>query len=263
MQQTGEPKTIHFIGIGGSSMSGLSRFMKARGFRVTGSDRVASHKTEALAAQGIEVFVGHRAENVHGADLVVYSAAVAPDNPERREAERLHIPQMERAELLGRLLSSSERPICVSGPHGKTTTTSMIAQIFVDAGEDPSVHIGGELDSIGGGTRVGGGEAFIAEACEYAGSFWHMKPMLVVILNIDEDHLDFYKDIDDIEASVARFAGQIPQAGCCLGWSPPPPTSSCWWPWRGWCCSSCSRRTSMSTGTPRPAWAGPCSATGA
>ena len=128
MQSREDIKTIHFIGIGGSSMSGLGRFMLARGCKVTGSDRVASHKTDALTELGIRVFIGHRPENVRGADLVVYSAAVGRDNPERQEAERLNIPQMERAELLGRLLSASERAICVSGTHGKTTTTSMIAQ---------------------------------------------------------------------------------------------------------------------------------------
>ena len=213
-----EAKRLHFIGIGGSSMSGLARFMQAKGCVVTGSDRTASHKTEALEAQGIRVAIGHRAENVHGADLVIFSSAVPADNPERAEAERLGIPQIERAVLLGRLMSTFDRAICVSGTHGKTTTTSMIAQVFVEAGEDPGVHIGGELDAIGGGTRVGHGESFIAEACEYAGSFWHMKPTVGVILNIDEDHLDFYKDIDDIEASFTRFAGSIPPEGWCVGW---------------------------------------------
>ena len=206
-------KRLHFIGIGGSSMSGLAKFMRARGCAVTGSDRTKSHKTEALEAMGIPVAIGHRAENVSGADLVVYSAAIPADNPERAEAERLHIPQIERAELLGRLIASFDRGICVSGTHGKTTTTSMIAQIFVECGEDPGVHIGGELDAIGGGTRVGEGDTFIAEACEYAGSFWHMKPTVGVILNIDEDHLDFYKDIDDIQASFLRFAKAIPADG--------------------------------------------------
>ena len=216
--ENGAGKRLHFIGIGGSSMSGLARFMRSRGCVVTGSDRTASHKTEALEALGIPVAVGHSAENVRVPDLVVYSAAIPADNPERAEAERLGIPQMERAELLGRLIASFDRGICVSGTHGKTTTTSMIAQAFVEAGEDPGVHIGGELDAIGGGTRVGHGDTFIAEACEYAGSFWHMKPTVGVILNIDKDHLDFYKDIDDIEASFLRFAKAIPREGWCVGW---------------------------------------------
>ena len=215
-------KHLHFIGIGGSSMSGLARFMLQKGCVISGSDRDASHKTEALEALGVKIHIGHRAENVRGADLVVYSAAIPESNPERAEAKRLGIPQVERAVLLGRLMSTFDQAICVSGTHGKTTTTSMIAQIFVEAGEDPGVHIGGELDAIGGGTRVGGGSTFIAEACEYNGSFWHFYPTIAVILNIDEDHLDFYKDLDDIEASFKRFAGLVPEDGWVVGWGDDP-----------------------------------------
>ena len=215
-------KHLHFIGIGGSSMSGLARFMLQKGCTVSGSDRDASHKTEALEKLGVKVYIGHSAENVHGADLVVYSAAIPESNPERAEAKRLGIPQVERAVLLGRLMSTFDQAVCVSGTHGKTTTTSMIAQIFVEAGEDPGVHIGGELDAIGGGTRVGGGNTFIAEACEYSGSFWHFYPTIAVILNIDEDHLDFYKDLDDIEASFRRFAGLVPEDGWVVGWGDDP-----------------------------------------
>ena len=215
-------KHLHFIGIGGSSMSGLARFMLQKGCVISGSDRDASHKTEALEALGVKIHIGHRAENVRGADLVVYSAAIPESNPERTEAKRLGIPQVERAVLLGRLMSTFDQAICVSGTHGKTTTTSMIAQIFVEAGEDPGVHIGGELDAIGGGTRVGGGSTFIAEACEYNGSFWHFYPTIAVILNIDEDHLDFYKDLDDIEASFKRFAGLVPEDGWVVGWGGDP-----------------------------------------
>ena len=215
-------KHLHFIGIGGSSMSGLARFMLQKGCAVSGSDRDASHKTEALEKLGVKIYIGHSAENVHGADLVVYSAAIAESNPERAEAKRLGIPQVERAVLLGRLMSTFDQAICVSGTHGKTTTTSMIAQIFVEAGEDPGVHIGGELDAIGGGTRVGGGNTFIAEACEYSGSFWHFYPTIALILNIDEDHLDFYKDLDDIEASFRRFAGLVPEDGWVVGWGDDP-----------------------------------------
>ena len=215
-------KRLHFIGIGGSSMSGLARFMLKKGCAVTGSDRDRSHKTDALEDMGIRVYIGHAAENVHGADLVIYSAAIPETNPERAEAARLGIPQIERAVLLGLLMSTFESAICVSGTHGKTTTTSMIAQVFVEAGEDPGVHIGGELDAIGGGTRVGGGDSFIAEACEYNGSFWHFFPTIAVILNIDEDHLDFYKDLDDIEASFKRFAGLVPEEGWVVGWGDDP-----------------------------------------
>lgn len=213
-----QAKHLHFIGIGGSSMSGLARFMLQKGCVISGSDRDASHKTEALEEMGITVHIGHKPENVHGADLVIYSAAVSEDNPERAEARRLNIPQIERAVLLGRLMSTFEQAVCVSGTHGKTTTTSMIAQAFVEAGEDPGVHIGGELDAIGGGTRVGQGDTFIAEACEFNGSFWSFFPTIAVILNIDEDHLDFYKDLDDIENAFRRFAALVPEDGWVVGW---------------------------------------------
>lgn len=211
-------KRLHFIGIGGCSMSGLALLMSERGCRVTGSDRDASHKTEALENAGIPVHIGHAPENVHGADLVVYTAAIPENNCEREEARRLGIPQIERAVLLGRLTSAFDTAICVSGTHGKTTTTSMISQVFVECGMNPSVHIGGEVEALGGGTILGGSETFIAEACEFNASFLKLFPTIGVILNIDEDHLDFYKDIDDIEAAFQRFAGLIPADGWCVGW---------------------------------------------
>ena len=196
---------VHMIGVGGSSMSGLAGLLKDEGYEVTGSDRTRSHKTEALEARGVKVLIGHQAENVHGAQLVIYSAAIAADNPERAEAERLGIPQMERCDLIGQLMKGSACAIAVSGTHGKTTTTSMLAQAFLTAGHDPSVHIGGELDFLGGSTRRGKDE-FILEACEYNRSFLHFYPTMAVILNIDEDHLDCYKDIDDIEHAFLQFA---------------------------------------------------------
>ena len=198
-------RRVHMIGVGGSSMSGLAGLLKDEGYEVTGSDRTRSHKTEALEARGVKVLIGHQAENVHGAQLVIYSAAIAADNPERAEAERLGIPQMERCDLIGQLMKGSECAIAVSGTHGKTTTTSMLAQAFLTAGHDPSVHIGGELDFLGGSTRRGKDE-FILEACEYNRSFLHFYPTMAVILNIDEDHLDCYKDIDDIEHAFLQFA---------------------------------------------------------
>ncbi len=198
-------RRVHMIGVGGSSMSGLAGLLKDEGYEVTGSDRTRSHKTEALEARGVKVLIGHQAENVHGAQLVIYSAAIAADNPERAEAERLGIPQMERCDLIGQLMKGSACAIAVSGTHGKTTTTSMLAQAFLTAGHDPSVHIGGELDFLGGSTRRGKDE-FILEACEYNRSFLHFYPTMAVILNIDEDHLDCYKDIDDIEHAFLQFA---------------------------------------------------------
>ncbi len=218
MSVQGQAKKLHFVGVGGCSMSGLALLMKEQGCIVSGSDQTASHKTEALEAQGISVSVGHKAENVHGADMLVYTAAIPETNCERAEAARLGIPQIERATLLGRLMRAFDNAICISGTHGKTTTTAMISQVFVEAGANPSVHIGGELPALGGGTILGGNEIFIAEACEFKASFLKMFPTIGVILNIDEDHLDFFKDIDDIEDHFKKFACLIPADGWCVGW---------------------------------------------
>ena len=207
---------VHFVGIGGSSMSGLAGYLQELGYAVTGSDRTASHKTEHLEDRGIPVHIGQAAENVHGADVIVYSAAISRENPERAEAERLGIPQIERCDLIGQLMAGYPFAIGVSGTHGKTTTTSMLAQAFMQAGADPTIHIGGELDFIGGSTRVGGDHDFICEACEYNASFLRFKPTVAIILNIDEDHLDFYKDIDDIEAAFVKFAAIVPKDGWCI-----------------------------------------------
>ena len=213
---------VHFIGVGGSSMSGLAGYLQETGFAVTGSDRTKSHKTEHLEARGIPVHIGHDAESVRGADVIVYSAAISPDNPERREAERLGIPQIERCDLIGQLMEGYPFAVGVSGTHGKTTTTSMLAQAFMQAGVDPTIHIGGELDFIGGSTRAGGGHDFICEACEYNASFLRFKPNIAVILNIDEDHLDFYRDIDDIEAAFAKYAALVPKDGWVVAWGDDP-----------------------------------------
>jgi len=211
-------KRIHFIGAGGCSMSGLALLMKNRGHIVTGSDRTKSHKTDMLNEIGATIHIGHAVEQVRDADFIVYTAAISPDNPERVEAQRLGIPSLERADFIGRLMEGYENVICVSGTHGKTTTTAMIAQMFVEAGAEPTVHIGGDLPALGGGTIQGGQEFFIAEACEFNGTFLKLKPTIPVILNIDEDHLDCYKDLDDIEAAFARFAAITPAEGCAVGW---------------------------------------------
>ena len=206
-------KHLHFIGIGGSSMSGLARFMLQKGCAVSGSDRDASHKTEALEKLGVKIYIGHSAENVHGADLVVYSAAIAESNPERAEAKRLGIPQVERAVLLGRLMSTFDQAICVSGTHGKTTTTSMLTQIFMEAGKDPTVMIGGSLPLLGAGHRVGQGDTIILESCEYCNSFLNFFPTTAVVLDVDADHLDFFKDLEDVKHSFRRFAELVPTDG--------------------------------------------------
>ena len=167
---------------------------------------------------GIEVHVGQKAENVHGADLVIYTAAILPDNPEWVEMQRTFgLPSMERAELLGQLMEGYQQAIGVCGTHGKTTTTSMLSQVLVECGLDPTVHIGGQLDAIGGSTRIGKGSAFLAEACEFKASFHHMHPTMAVVTNIEEDHLDFYKDLDDIQASFRHFLHLLPADGLAIG----------------------------------------------
>lgn len=210
-------KRAHMIGIGGSSMSGLAGMLVKQGLRVTGSDSARSYMTEALERQGIAVSIGHRAQNVEGADLVIYSAAIREDNPERARALELGIPQMERATLLGQLMEGYGHAINVCGTHGKTTTTSMIASVLLDAGLDPTVHIGGQLDAIGGSTRVGGHDTFVVEACEFNASFLQFHPTIAVVTNIEEDHLDFYRDLDDICRAFARFCSLLPENGVCIG----------------------------------------------
>lgn len=211
-------KRIHFLGIGGSSMSGLAGLLMEKGYIVSGTDRTRSHKTDALEAKGIRIYIGHEPENVHGADMIVYSAAVSPENCERMEASRLGIPQLERCELLGQLMEDSRFAIGVSGTHGKTTTTAMLAQIFTALETDPTIHIGGELDFIGGSTRAGSGDDFIFEACEYHNSFLHFHPTIAIIQNIDEDHLEFFGNIDNIEKAFAEYAALVPETGCIIGW---------------------------------------------
>ncbi len=211
-------KRVHFIGIGGSSMSGLALLLHQEGWIVSGSDRTRSHKTDALENKGIRVFIGQKAENVHGADVIVFSAAISESNPERSEGRLLGIPEIERCDLIGQLMEHSQYAIGVSGTHGKTTTTSMLAQVFMVCDMDPTIHIGGELDFIGGSTRRGSGDDFIVEACEFHSSFLHFHPTIAVILNIDADHLDYFRDLDHIEATFAEYAALVPKDGWCVVW---------------------------------------------
>lgn len=215
-------RRVHMIGIGGSSMSGLAEMLLRRGFRVTGSDRTHSHSVERLEAMGVKVGIGHDPAFTAGADVIVYSAAIKPDNPERAYAFEKGIPQIERADLLGQLMAGHKQRVCICGAHGKTTTSSMTAQLLLDCGMDPTVHIGGRLDAIGGGTRAGNGELFVAEACEYAGSFLHMPPTVAVVLNIDADHLDYYGDMAHIEEAFYNFCSLLPKDGLVIGWGDDP-----------------------------------------
>ena len=210
-------KRIHLIGIGGSSMSGLAEMLIDQGYQVSGSDRDEGYLIDTVRKAGARVMIGHRAENVHGADLVVYSAAIRPDNPERAEAERLGIPQLERAWLLGELMDGFDKAVGICGAHGKTTTTSMLSQMLMEHDMDPSIHIGGRLDAIGGSTRVGHSDIFVAEACEFNRSFLHMKPTVAVVLNIDADHLDCYRDIDEIEETFGKYLRLLPEDGIAIG----------------------------------------------
>ena len=208
---------IHLIGIGGSSMSGLAEMLIDQGYRVTGSDRDETYLIHHVREKGGTVMIGHRPENVHGADFVVYSAAISPENPERAEAARLGIPSIERAELLGQLMEGFPEAVGICGAHGKTTVTSMLSQILLESGKDPSIHIGGRLDAVGGSTRVGHSGIFVAEACEFNRSFLHLHPTVAVVLNIDADHLDCYRDIEEIEQTFGKYLSLLPQNGTAVG----------------------------------------------
>ncbi len=208
---------IHLIGIGGSSMSGLAEMLMDQGYNVSGSDRDEGYLIHHVREKGCRVFIGHRPENVHGADLVVYSAAISRDNPERAEAEKEGIPSIERAVLLGQLMEGFGKSVGICGAHGKTTVTSMLSQILLEDGKDPSIHIGGRLDAIGGSTRVGHSDIFVAEACEFNRSFLQLRPTVAVVLNIDADHLDCYRDLDEIEETFGQFMRLLPEDGVAIG----------------------------------------------
>ena len=202
------PVWVHFIGIGGISMSGLASVLLKAGFRVSGSDSAASPLTRQLEEAGARFFLGQRAQNIDPAmDLVVYSAAIHPDNPEFEAARQAGLPMLTRAQLLGEIMANYSQSVAVAGTHGKTTTTSMLSCAALEAGLDPTVSVGGILQSIGGNIRVGDSQTFITEACEYTNSFLSLHPLISIILNIDADHLDFFKDLDHIRRSFREFAG--------------------------------------------------------
>lgn len=206
-------KRIHMVGIGGSSMSGLAVMLAGDGFEVSGTDRDEGYALLQLKERGMDVRAGHHPQMVEGAGLLVYSAAVAAEDPERARAAQLQVPQMERAVLLGALMEGYELPVCVCGTHGKTTTTAMLAQALTQAGLDPAVHLGGSLDAIGGSVRAGGGSVFVAEACEFNRSFLHMPVSLALVLNIEEDHLDCYGDMEHVEGAYLEFLSRLPPDG--------------------------------------------------
>lgn len=212
-----QPVHVHFIGIGGISMSGLAKVLLKEGFTVSGSDNKRSPLTEQLEAAGAKVFYGQKASNIiDGIDVVVYTAAIHTDNEEYREAVDKGLSMLTRAQLLGQLMTNYDMPVAVAGTHGKTTTTSMLTHILLAADTDPTVSVGGILKAIGGNIRVGNSEIFVTEACEYTNSFLEFFPKIGIILNIDEDHLDFFKDLEDIRRSFRRFAELLPADGCLI-----------------------------------------------
>ncbi len=215
-------KKIHCIGIGGIGLSAIAEILLSRGYEVSGSDMKESAETVRLASKGARVFIGHRAENVEQADLLVFSAAVGHDNPEMKRAEERGIPILSRAQMLGLLMQEYENSIAVSGTHGKTTTTSMVSLILERAKLEPTILVGGNLTEIDGNVKVGHSRYFITEACEYMDSFLSLKPKIEIILNIDSDHLDYFKDIDHIVSSFDKFAHLVPGSGTIIAYDANP-----------------------------------------
>lgn len=205
---------IHFIGIGGISMSSLAEILLHKGKKVSGSDGVQSTVTDSLVKMGIDVAIGQRAENItDDIDLVVYTAAVNEDNPELIAARKSKAAVIDRAELVGMLMLEYRHPISVAGTHGKTTTSSLVTEILMEAGVDPTVSIGGMLPSIGGNYRIGGDDYFVLESCEYCDSFLKFNPHSAIILNVDKDHIDYFKNLDNIYKSFNKFAKRLPEDG--------------------------------------------------
>lgn len=213
---------IFCIGIGGIGLSAIAEILLSRGYRVSGTDMKASDLTRRLADNGATIYEEHKAENIADCDLVVYSAAVSQDNPELAAAREAGIPTASRAEVLGWLMSEYQNSIAISGTHGKTTTTSMISLILEEGKLDPTILVGGNLSEINGNVKVGHSPYFVTEACEYMDSFLSLAPRIEIILNIDSDHLDYFKDIDHIVSSFARFAGLVPKDGCVIAYDANP-----------------------------------------
>lgn len=206
-------KHIHLIGIGGVSMRPLGLVLRGMGMTVTGSDMNASVSTDELIAKGITVHIGHSANNIKGADCIIRTAAAHNDNPEIAAARAMGIPVFERAQAWGLIMREYKNAICISGTHGKTTTTAMITHIFMQAQRDPTVMLGGYLPLLKAGHRVGSGDTIIMESCEYCDSFLNFYPTVAIINNIEADHLDYFKDLAAVERSFRKFAGLVPRTG--------------------------------------------------
>ena len=213
MAHIDDAKRIHLIGIGGCSMNGLALILKSQGHEVTGSDRERTQFTDALDHEGIRYSIGHTGEYIEGADLVIYSAAIKPENPERMLARAKGIPELERSVALGQISERYDEVVAIAGCHGKTTITSMLAIINAEAKTDATIHVGGYVEFLEGGVHVGNRDLFVTEACEYVESFLTLRPTLALINNIDDDHLDYYDNIDAIVAAFERFLALLPEDG--------------------------------------------------
>lgn len=205
---------IHFIGIGGISMSGFAELLHSQGFTISGSDQNESNITTHLESLGINIMYGQRKENITSdIDLIVYTAAISKDNEEFIASVESGIPMMDRAQMVGQVMKNYQRSIAISGTHGKTTTTSMVSHIFLAAQMDPTISVGGILKAINGNLRIGKSENFITEACEYTNSFLKFYPTISIILNIEEDHMDFFHNLDEIRTSFYNFSNLLPENG--------------------------------------------------
>ena len=205
---------IHFIGIGGISMSALAEICLNKGYTVSGSDMNESYLLDKLRGQGANIHVGQCRENISdNIDMVVYTAAIHPENPELMAAKEKNILTMDRAAFLGQVMREYKNPIAVSGTHGKTSTTSMLSTIFEYAKLDPTILVGGNLNIIGGNVKIGASDHFITEACEYVDSFLNFNPKISIVLNIEEDHLDYFSGLDEIKASFNKFGKLLPSDG--------------------------------------------------
>src|ERR1700691_19929 len=203
---------IHFVGIGGIGMSGIAEVLLNLGYKVSGSDLRSSAVTQRLAGVGGAIFEGHRAENIAGAEVVVTSSAIAAENPEVVEARQLHLPVIQRAEMLAELMRV-KYGIAIAGMHGKTTTPSMVAAVLAGGGVDPTVVVGGRVDAMGSNARLGRSQYLVAEADESDRSFLKLSPILSVVTNIDREHMDCYRDMEDVERTFLRFMNSVPFYG--------------------------------------------------
>lgn len=206
---------VHFVGIGGVSMSALAELLHHRGCHISGSDRQASALTDRLKTLGISVEIGHSADNIQHADLLVYTSATDAKNPERQAATQQNVPQVRRAELLG-YLTQQQPTICIAGTHGKTTTTAMTGMVLEAGGFDPTILVGGIVQGIENNLKIGTGKYWVVEADEYDRTFLAFEPTVAVVTNLEADHLDCYKDLEDIRNTFTQFINKLPQDGCAV-----------------------------------------------